>query len=43
MKKLRKNGKSVNIMDSPANRALIPGMAKRARPLVLSRSLRPVK
>ena len=43
MKKFSKNGKLVNVMDSPAHVALIPGMAKRARPLVLSRSLRPVR
>jgi|GEM_PF-6741982 len=43
MKKLSKNGKLVNVLDSPAYRALIPEMAKRAKPITLSASLRPSK
>lgn len=43
MKKLTKSRKLVNAMDSPAHRALIPDMAKRVKPVVLSRSLRPVR
>jgi hypothetical protein len=40
---LSKNGKMVNVLDSPAYQALIPEMVKRSKPVVLSASLRPIK